>query len=128
MELVCQRVVCVFRGWILLYVPLVILGLLADSVYKGLKRLTPESYDPIFKEEIKQEFYPIMFTTIFTAWLSPCSVWENNKYGRKVFSSFWTVLDSTLIKYSGDLKSGLLYILTSQKDVGLRMVWILNGI
>ena len=31
-------------------------------------------------------------------------------------------------KYSGDLKSGLVLILNSRKEVGLQMVRILNGI
>ena len=30
--------------------------------------------------------------------------------------------------YRGDLKSGLVWILNGQKQFGLQMVWILNGI
>ena len=31
-------------------------------------------------------------------------------------------------QYSGDLKSGLIWILNGQEEVGLEMVWITNGI
>ena len=33
-----------------------------------------------------------------------------------------------LVNYSGDLKSGLVWVLNGQKEVGLQMVYILNGI
>ena len=52
------------------------------------------------------------------------------EYGASKSSLFrcFRYLDPSCTHYSGDLKSGLVWILNALKEVGLQMVWILKGI
>ena len=45
--------------------------------------------------------------------------------------AFWSMkvaVNFSINGYSGDLESGLVWILNGQKEVGLEMIWISNGI